>query len=307
MSFMDIWSRVDGIARQQWGLIAKRQAVEFVGECTLRRFRREGLLVVVYPGVYRLVGAPPSWRQRTMAACLAYGSLVAASHRSAAVLWGLEGILAKECEVTVPHGRSGRFGGILTHRAALPAGDVTLRDRIPVTTVARTLLDLRGVVPETALERALDEAHRRHLITPDELACRQADRSGPGYRGSGGFREMLDLRLAGAGVGDSEWEDRVFGWIVGAGLEAPQRQVRVTIGGRVYLIDLGYPYPRVGLEFEGFDYHGRRWRFDADAVRYSDLALAGWLVRRVTATQSRDEVVAWVREALRQRPSKTGD
>ncbi|MBO0692671.1 MAG: hypothetical protein J2P58_07220, partial [Acidimicrobiaceae bacterium] len=77
--------------------------------------------------------------------------------------------------------------------------------------------------------------------------------------------------------------------------------------GRVYVIDLAYPGPKVGLEFDGFDYHGRRWRFDTDAVRYSELALAGWMLRRVTATQSPDEVVAWVREALRQRrPSQTG-
>lgn len=214
--------------------------------------------------------------------------------------------MSRQCEVTVPHERSGRFAGILTHRAALPACDLTGRDRIPVTTVARTLLDLRDVVPEGVLERAVDQARRQRLVTPDELARKQSARSGSGYPGSVTFRGMLELRPANPGVGDSEWEDRIFGWIVEGGLEPPLRQVRVTIGRREYVIDLAYPDPKVGLEFDGFDYHGRRWRFDADAVRYSELALAGWVIRRVTATQSREEVVAWVGEALRRRPPKAG-
>ena len=299
------WSEIDGIGREQWGLLTKGQALGLMGKATLERYRRDGLLVVVYPGVYRLVGAPPSWRQRTMAACLAYGAPVAASHRSAAVLWGLEGVAARECELTVPHTRSGRCAGILTHRAPLAEGDLTWRERIPVTTVGRTLLDLRGVVPKAVLERAVDQAYRQHLVTPKVLARLEADRTGGGYRGSGAFRRILDLRSAHPGMGETEWEDRIFEWVVEAGLEPPERQIRVTVGEREFLIDLGYSDRKVGLEFDGFDYHGRRWRFDADAVRYSDLALAGWMVRRVTATQSRQEVVAWVSEALRQRPPTT--
>jgi hypothetical protein len=178
------WSEVDGIGREQWGLLTKGPALGLMGKATLERYRRDGLLVVVYPGAYRLVGAPLSWRQRTMAAGLAYGRPVAASHRSAAVLWGLEGVAAKECELTIPHTRSGRFAGILTHRAPLPPADLTRRERIPVTSVGRTLLDLRGVVPRTVLERAVDQAYRQHLVAPQELSRLEAERSGGGYRPS---------------------------------------------------------------------------------------------------------------------------
>lgn len=297
------WSEIDEVGRRQWGLVTKQQARELMSDKTIERYRARGLLVIVYPGVYRLAGVPASWRQRMLAGCMAYGDPVALSHRAAAKLWGLEGIVAEDCEVTLPPGRSGRFPGIVTHRAPLLGSDVTVREKTPVTTVARTLLDLRRALSQEVLAGAVDQAHRLRLVTPEELAREQDVRSGPGYWGAGGFRSILDLRLAHPGVGDSALEERTFRWIVESGLEAPERQVRVTVGGRTYLIDIGWEGPKVGLECDGFAYHGRRSRFDADAVRYSALALDGWMMRHVTATQSCEEVVAWVREALRLRSS----
>lgn len=304
--FVHSWTKLDQLGRQQWGLVTSSQAREVLSRTTVARYRAEGRLLVVRPGVYRLAGVPASWRQRMLAACLAYGEPVALSHRAAAKLWGLEGILANDCEVTVPPGRSGRVPGIVTHRAPLPEGDVTRREQIPVTTVARTLLDLRRCLALPVIEKAVDQAQRLHLLTPEELERRQASRVGRGYRGAGVFRKMLDLRLEHPGIGDSPLEEQTFRWIVGAGLGVPERQVQVSVNGRTYVLDIAFEDRKIGLECDGFDYHGRRWRFDADAVRHSDLALAGWMVRRVTATQSREEVLAWVHEALRLRPSETG-
>jgi hypothetical protein len=55
---------------------------------------------------------------------------------------------------------SARTGGrlVIVHRSSLPETEVTIRNAIPVTTPARTLLDLAAVVSRRELERAMDEA-----------------------------------------------------------------------------------------------------------------------------------------------------
>jgi very-short-patch-repair endonuclease len=93
-------------------------------------------------------------------------------------------------------------------------------------------------------------------------------------------------------------------WIVAAGLDAPVLQHQVIIGGRVRILDMAYVAEKVVIEFAGYDMHGRRHRFDADAVRTSELALAGWLVVTVTSKQTEAEVVDRVRRALEQRRSR---
>jgi len=81
-----------------------------------------------------------------MAAVLACGPAAVLSHRAAAALWGLRPTPGR-IEVTVGT-TARRVPGLLVHRSRmLHAGDITYRDQIPVTSVARTLLDLAGAVP----------------------------------------------------------------------------------------------------------------------------------------------------------------
>jgi hypothetical protein len=298
MVLMSVSSDLDGIAQRQWGLVSRVQALELMSPQQLRRRCASAALVPVHRGVFRLAGAPLSWRQRAMACCLAYGSPVAVSHRAAARLWGLEGILAREPEVTVPPGRNGKRSGIVTHRAPLLDVDMTTRHGIPVTTAARTLADLAAVLSPYLLERVLDQAGRSRLVTMAELAARQASLVGPGRRGHANLRELLSFRLERAGFGDSEWADRAWRWIVDAGVEPPDRQVAVIAGGVVRVLDMAYVPERIAIEFAGFDHHGRRHRFDSDADRTADLQLAGWLVLPVTSRHSKDRFVDRVRQAL---------
>lgn len=295
---MRIPDEADALARRQWGLISRSQALGMMTKHQLQLHLDNQRFLPVHPGVYRLTGSPRTWRQRAMAATLAYGAPVALSHRAAARVWGLESIAAPDPEVTVASGRSGRRAGILTHRAPLPARQMSERFNIPVTSAARTLIDLAGLVPDEALERAIDQAHRDRLTTPAELA---ELRAASGRKGSAGFREMLDFRQEHPGVGDSEWADRAWRWIVNAGLGTPIRQFRVEVNGHIYILDMAFVAEKIALEYLGFAWHGQRHRFDADARRISELQLAGWLVLPVTSRQERAELLARVRAALEMR------
>ena len=125
-----------------------------------------GQLPVVHRGVYVVGRAPLSRSGRWLAAVLACGPRAALSHRDAGVLWAMRRRGSAFVEVTVPTraGRSAR-PGIRIHRSALDPLDVVQELGIPVTTPARTLLDLAEVLPARAVERAIDEAERLRLLT----------------------------------------------------------------------------------------------------------------------------------------------
>jgi predicted transcriptional regulator of viral defense system len=94
---------------------------------------------------------------------MASGPGAALSHRSAAQLWELRQNNSALVDVTVPS-QNGRLkrAGIRAHRSGrLAAEEVTECHGIPVTTVARTLLDLADVLDREALRRAITEAEYR--------------------------------------------------------------------------------------------------------------------------------------------------
>src|SRR5690348_3237642 len=71
----------------------------------------------------------------------------------------------------------------------LDPADRTVRNGIPVTGVARTLLDLAEVVPRRRLERAVDEAERRRLFDLREIEAVAA--MNPGRRGLKPLRAVI--------------------------------------------------------------------------------------------------------------------
>ncbi|MGH2726588.1 MAG: type IV toxin-antitoxin system AbiEi family antitoxin domain-containing protein, partial [Actinomycetota bacterium] len=147
------------------------------------------------PGVYRLNGAVPSWRQQLLVACLWAGELGVASHRAAAALWQLAGFRTEPIEISVPRGVRLRRTGIVAHEVvALPHVDVTVVDAIPVTTPTRTLVDLGAVVSKDVLEEALDDALRRSLTTISRLRWRLMELSRRGRPGIPALRALIDAR-----------------------------------------------------------------------------------------------------------------
>jgi hypothetical protein len=97
-----------------------------------------------------------------MATALAGGPGSALRRRSAAALWSIRQWEARHDELAVSGHRRDR-PGIRFHRCALEADEVTRKDGIPVTTPARTLLDLASILDGPQLERAINEAEVRRL------------------------------------------------------------------------------------------------------------------------------------------------
>src|SRR5262245_24618672 len=98
-----------------------------------------GQWVPLHEDVYRLAGAPNSWRGALLAACWAGGFRAVASHRSAAALWGLAGGKRSIQEICCPRWRRARHESLVVHESkALDPVDTTFVDAIPVTTPERT-------------------------------------------------------------------------------------------------------------------------------------------------------------------------
>jgi very-short-patch-repair endonuclease len=206
-----------------------------------------------------------------MAAVLAYGEGTVLSHLSAAALWGLlrqEGPI--EVSTATWSGRS-RRPGIRLHRSTTLNGDVvTRRRRIPVTTPARTIEDLRASVSPQLVRRATRQAEIKKLPL------------GPVAK-SDGTRSDLErdfLRLC-----------------RGHGLPAPEVNVKV---GR-WTVDFLWRQERVAVETDFYDYHRGRIAFQDDRARDLDLRRHGFDVRRFSEELVNDRsaaVAADLRDAL---------
>jgi predicted transcriptional regulator of viral defense system len=127
---------------------------------------RDGWLRRLYRGVF-LVGPLETQQSRAIAAVLAApGSVL--SHYPAAVLRALRPPREGPMHVTLPHG-SHRRPGLIVHRADLHPQDITRVHGIPVTSAARTLLDLAATEPTGELDRALNEARIARLVSDPSL------------------------------------------------------------------------------------------------------------------------------------------
>jgi hypothetical protein len=271
---------VQEMAAGQHGVISRRQAIEAgVTARMIERRTGSGLWVAVHPGVYRLAGAPETWQQRLLGACLATGGV--ASHRAAARLWGLDLPSTERLVVTVM-GTSRRScrGALLHHTRSLLGADRAVREGIPCTSVARTLVDLAGEVGFDDLEACVDSALRDNLATVRYLE-RWLPAQGKG--GTAGLRELVDDRRRHRPFG-SRREALVSRMLVAAGLPRPtaQHELRDERGRFLARFDLAWPDWRVAVEFASYRHHfGRRaWR--SDTARANRATAHGWRV--LTAT-----------------------
>lgn len=257
--------------------------------------------VIVHLGVYRLNGLPRSWHQALVAACLAIGARAVVSHRAAGALWRLPGFEPDVIEVTVNRARSVRRPGILVHRSTvLDPVDLGRIDGVPVTSPARTLVDLAGIVTPEVLEEALDDALRRRLTTIGRLRWRISELGRRGRPGIGVLGRMLDERSRGS-VPKSVLETRTARFIRKAGLPEPVRQYPIRRGATVVaVVDFAYPEIKLAIEADGYRWHSGRARWEHDRARANALTHLGWRVIYVTSRdveQRPRETARSIREA----------
>ncbi len=267
-------------AAQQHGVVHRRQAVAL--GMTRRQIQdrlSSGLFVPVHQGVYRLAANPPSWIQDVTAACLAAGDGAVASHRAAALLWGLRGIEEAPVEISVRRRHSPEMGGVVVHHTdRLEPADVGRRRRIPVTSPARTLLDLAAVVGVDTLEPALEDAVLRGLAPLPWLRLTLDRLGGSGRRGAAALRGLLDSRDPTTAPTESVLEDTLVRVLRRGGLPEPVRQHPV---GTVR-VDLAYPQIRLAIEADSRLWHAGRGDVQRNTSKQNVLVARGWRVLRFT-------------------------
>ena len=261
------------------------------------------------PGVYRLAGVPPSWRQTLLTACLSCGPEAVASHRASAGLRGLAGIEPGAIEISVPRGKRQKRRGIVIHEVqSLHPVDVTVVGEIPATTVTRTLIDLGAVVVPKVLEKALDDALRQRLTSVSRLRWRLEELESKGRPGIVAIRALLDARRHGHVTPRSDLETRFAQLRREAGLPEPVLQHQIREKGKlVAVVDFAYPDLRLAIETDGYRWHTGKPRWASDLARRNRLAALGWRVIHVTDTdleERPDRVTQTIAAALAVSPPR---
>ena len=233
---------------------------------------RRGSLLRVHRGVYRVGHRAPSLEARYLAAVWACGDGAVLSGRAAGHLLGLLRGGAPRPEVTAPTER--RVKGVTTRRSLRtdPADAMTWR-AIPVTTVARTLVDLAAVLAPDELARACHEAGVRHRTTPAEVGVSLARR--PRAPGAGALRRAM---LGEVPVSLSKLEARFLARLSEAGLVLPR--TNRPAGGR--RVDCRWPEQCLTVELDSYRYHHSRHAWELDRRREREAHARGDEFRRYT-------------------------
>jgi very-short-patch-repair endonuclease len=293
------------IGRRQHGLVTRAQALAVMSPSTLDRWIRARRLEPIRRGVYRMAGAPETWEQQLLAACLAAGPEARASFGSAAALHGFEGFSRAGLEITHFGSRPSPMDGVVIHETSVfDVGHLTRVAEIPVTSTARTLCDLTAIARPWLVERAVDDALRRKIVRLADIVVVAERLAGRGRHRCTVMREILDRRQPGYHPGESDPERRIAELLVRAGLPEPTKQYQVEVGGRRLRIDLCYPEHKIAIEYDGWEWHSGRRAFDEDRARANQLVLLGFVVLHFTSKSSDQTIVDTVRGAI-QRASQS--
>lgn len=289
-----MWSREARIIR-----IAERQHAMFTGVQAMKcgfsqdaidRRVRAGLWEREHQRVFRIRGAKRTYESDVMAAVLAGGRGALASHTVPLRLLGFDDLAEYPIHVTVPGRRHVRMRGVVLHRPVkLEKRDATRIGVIPVTSVARTLIDLAAVLSPSTLEDVIDEARRRDMINLWNLA-RRVDKLTPnGRRGVLLLRRLTRARV-GKPVPGSKWEPRLADLLTARGLPAPVPQYEIfdDAGNFVARPDLVYPVERLYIEYESEEFHWSHSEREHDMERQNKLVALGYAPLRVSKKQMTD-------------------
>jgi hypothetical protein len=174
--------------------------------------------------------------------------------------------------------------GVTVHRIAdLSARWIVEIDGMPVTTPARTLVDLGAVLPLGSVSRALDRAIGRQLVSLAEARSALNAVARKGRTGVGILRLLLDERQAGPAT-TTVLEARMGTLVRLHGLPEPVPEFTVLDehGQFVGRVDFAYPEIKYAIEVDGYEPHASLTAFRHDRARQNDLVDLGWTVHRFT-------------------------
>jgi very-short-patch-repair endonuclease len=233
---------------------------------------RIGRLYRQHSGVYT-VGTPPiSPLEHAMAAVLACGENAALSHASALCLWGVWKRWDRPLDVIVRTDR--RPKGVRVHRNRLDARDVTRRHGIPVTTLARTLLDMAPAMPPKSLNRAVNNGRLEHRLRLDDLA--DVVRRHPHHGGAKKLQQVLGIATPRPTRSDFERSFPAFCRRYGL----PRPEMNFPFGR--HELDAFFPEERVIVELDSWEFHSSRTSFEGDREKDAATLAFGLVTVRIT-------------------------
>ena len=276
-------ARLADLAERQHGVASYRQLRGLgLSNGHIHRASKASRLRRVHRGVYAVGHKKLSDHGRCLAAVLACGDGAVLSHHSAAWLWGFLPTCPAEPSVTAP-GRGHGRRDIRVHRvAALADRDCARLEGVPVTTAARTLLDLAQVSSARDLTRAIDRAKRLGKLDLDALDSVISRR--PRTVGAKRLRQALSLYRK--PVFDRARSELLFlDALEQEGVSPPALNTWVE----EWEIDAYWEAERFAVEVDGWETHGSREAFESDRLRQEEMMLAGIEVVRISARRIEKE------------------
>lgn len=264
---------IAAIADGQHGCATRAQLLSAgLGRDQLVRLVRRGALIAVHRGVYRAGHAAPSRLADCMAAVLAGGPGALLAGLAAAHL--LEIVRGTPPPLEIVCATERHIAGVVSRRCrdGLPPHAWSFTG-IPVTSPARTLVDIAAVLPLPDLGRAVHEAQIKHRVTPSSIDAVLAGR--PAAKGAGNLRRIVhgDERIT-----LSLLERRFLALLRAERLALPVTNRKA--GGRY--VDCRWPELAITIELDSYTYHRSRHAWEADRAREREAYARGDSFRRFT-------------------------
>ncbi len=182
------------------------------------------------------------------------------------------------------------------------AGDRCTQKGLSVTSIPRSLLDSAAELSIDELERALDDA----LLAGKTTITSVKDRMDQAlhHRGVRDLRALINDRLPQNGelkgrITRSRAEQRIKRVILSLDVPVPQFNFRIrTVGGGSVELDVAWPEHRVGLNVDGYQWHGGRRYWKRDLQREHQITVSGWNVKRIIPEITDDELFALIATIL---------
>jgi very-short-patch-repair endonuclease len=261
------------VAARQHGAIKTSQLG--ISSASIRRWVQTGRLYRKYRGVYAYGHPNLSREGEWMAAILAAGDRSALTGLCGAVVMRLTDREPEEIDVVAPGHRRPQAGFRLRTCRNLDPRDITVVNRIPVTTVPRMLIDLSDDGEDAdELANLIHEAAYLKIFSLS--ATRAAIARSNGRHNLDVLQEALRLHLSGSAGTRSRLEKRFKRLVRGAGLPAPI--TNTIVNG--FEVDAFWP-PALCVEIDGPNHRRARTKTD-DRIRDAALRAAGYIVLRFT-------------------------
>jgi very-short-patch-repair endonuclease len=218
---------------------------------------------------------------------------------SASALHGAQWVDAT-APLEIIHSNRNPMSGLRVRGDCIDADEVALIDGIPVTTPARTALDLGCWYPTDEAVAAIDA-----LMRAADLKVADVEMLAQRYLARRGIRRARTaLRLADAGA-QSPKETWLRLLLIRARLPRPQTQIPVSddFGDLIVYLDMGWEDVKVALEYDGEQHRNDRAQYRWDLRRMEMLQRLGWIIVRVVVGDRPADIIARVRAALARRAS----